>query len=275
VTYVGTAERPLWKRLATNRSVGTLGIVLGIVACLLALPPITARSVVWSALVGIVAIMCGIFAATRGERRAGWGAVASGIGGIGLAYLATRSSVGNLDVVFRADLIASMFVFSTPLIFAGIGGMFSERSGVVNIGLEGMMLMGAFFGVYGADKGGSWAVGLLTAAFAGGSLALGVNGHTLRRHRLFETNWTLMVPPCTGHRGPSIGVYGDHARQSRRNERTGQPAVDFPDRDRVALAAAAMEIDWMSWRELAQAIPPAYCELVGHQLLHQLATARR
>jgi simple sugar transport system permease protein len=65
-----------------------------------------------------------------------------------------------------------MFVFSTPLIFAGIGGMFSERSGVVNIGLEGMMLMGAFFGVSGADKGGNWAWGILAAGFAGGTMAL-------------------------------------------------------------------------------------------------------
>jgi simple sugar transport system permease protein len=43
---------------------------------------------------------------------------------------------------------------------------------VVNIGLEGMMLMGAFWGVYAADKGGSWAVGLVVAAVAGGLLAL-------------------------------------------------------------------------------------------------------
>ena len=92
--------------------------------------------------------------------------------GLGLGILATRSSIGNLNVVFNASLIAQTFAFATPLVFGAIGGMFSERSGVVNIGLEGMMLMGAFWGVYGADKGGSWVVGLLVGMAAGGALAL-------------------------------------------------------------------------------------------------------
>jgi simple sugar transport system permease protein len=172
VTVDTSVSGPVWKRFATNRSVASLGVVLGVVACLLALPPITARSIVWSALVGILGVACGIWAVTRGERRAGWSAVAAGIAGIGLGALAVQSSVANLDTVFRADLIASMFVFSTPLVFAGIGGMFSERSGVVNIGLEGMMLMGAFWGVYGADKTGSWVGGLLVAMLSGGLTAL-------------------------------------------------------------------------------------------------------
>ena len=105
-------------------------------------------------------------------RRLGWGAFAAALIGIVLGVLATRSSTANLNIVFTASLIASMFVFSTPLVFGAIGGMFSERSGVVNIGLEGMMLMGAFWGVYGADKGGSWVVGILVAMLAGGLLAL-------------------------------------------------------------------------------------------------------
>lgn len=159
-------------RFGGPRTFGKLGILLGAIACVLAIPPVEARMILWPVLVGVLAAAFGVWTVMRGERRLGFGAVAAGVVGIGLGILATRSSVGNLNTVFRADLIASMFVFSTPLIFAGIGGMFSERSGVVNIGLEGMMLMGAFWGVYGADKLGTWAGGILIAMLAGGLMAL-------------------------------------------------------------------------------------------------------
>ena len=69
-------------------------------------------------------------------------------------------------------LFAAMLRYATPLIFAALGGMFSERSGVVNVGLEGMMLMGAFFGIMAADKLDSWILGLLVAILSGGLMAL-------------------------------------------------------------------------------------------------------
>src|SRR5690554_1401242 len=45
------------------------------------------------------------------------------------------------------SIIPPALFFSAPLIFTAIGGVFSERSGVVNIGLEGLMVMGAFVGI--------------------------------------------------------------------------------------------------------------------------------
>jgi general nucleoside transport system permease protein len=168
-TYVGSFNR---SRLYDSSTVGTVGIVVGVVAFILAIPPITARTPVWPVLLGIVAVLFGIVAVTRGGGRVGWGAIAAGIVGGGLSILAMQSSVGNLDQVFTASLIASMLVFATPLTYGALGGMFSERSGVVNIGLEGMMLMGAFWGIWGADKTGSWVWGVGIAMLSGGLLAL-------------------------------------------------------------------------------------------------------
>jgi simple sugar transport system permease protein len=149
------------------------GIVLGLLGAFVALPPITARSWIPSLFLGLLAALAGVWAITRGEKRFGWYAVAAAALGFALAYLATRSEIGKLEtVVVWSALFASMLRYATPLIFGALGGMFSERSGVVNVGLEGMMLMGAFFGLMAADKLDSWFLGLVVGILSGGAMGL-------------------------------------------------------------------------------------------------------
>lgn len=74
--------------------------------------------------------------------------------------------------IFTFGLIFAAIRSATPLIFAALGGLFSERSGVINIALEGLMLAGAFTAAVATYQSGNPYIGLLAGVAAGVALAL-------------------------------------------------------------------------------------------------------
>jgi DNA (cytosine-5)-methyltransferase 1 len=120
----------------------------------------------------------------------------------------------------------------------------------------------------------------------GSAFRLGV-----RRHRLFESSHLVLSQPCCHDNEWPIAVWGDGrpSRKEARREHKGPIAVygDHPEDSAIhrassdkpgltrraatlEVARTAMGIDWMDWGEITQAIPPAYCEFIGRQLIQAI-----
>lgn len=82
----------------------------------------------------------------------------------------------------------------------------------------------------------------------------------LRRHRMFESNAPLRGTGCACGVHPIAGVYGSGAGMAN----TRGYKANVAERERL------MDIDWMTTREMAQAIPPAYCRFLGLQIMDLL-----
>jgi simple sugar transport system permease protein len=93
-----------------------------------------------------------------------WSLMATG----GVLLLSIVQSVSGTELLTGANASSGMLRWSMPILFAGLGGLFSERVGVVNIGLEGMMVLGTWCGAMGAIELGPW--GGLAAGMIGGAL---------------------------------------------------------------------------------------------------------
>ncbi|HKO28858.1 MAG TPA: ABC transporter permease [Solirubrobacteraceae bacterium] len=189
-------------RAVSPKQIGVAGVVLGALAWVITIPPIEVRGVVPSIVLAVFAVLAGAWSVAGGERKLGVEAIIVAVVAVAGAVASAKSSTATLESVFTwSALVAATLRYATPLIFAGLGGVISESSGVINIGLEGMMLMGCFWGIYGADLLGSWVWGMLVAMVAGGLLAL--------LHAFFSINLRAnQIVSGTGINFLALGITG-------------------------------------------------------------------
>ena len=74
-----------------------------------------------------------------------------------------------MSVEFAVAIIAAIVLVATPILLAGLGELVVEKAGVLNLGVEGMMLIGAVTGFAATSSWGNPYLGVICAAVAGAS----------------------------------------------------------------------------------------------------------
>ncbi|MEH1014151.1 ABC transporter permease [Micromonospora sp. CPCC 206060] len=186
---VAPVDEGFWTR---NRKVGAGLLVLGVLAAALfgalatdqqarftlsedsAGAALAVNGTFGAILFGIVAAAAGAALLAGVPKR--WFSLLLAVGVVGfvLAFLCWQVSAAPTGQNFMpmVNILRGTFILALPLIFGALAGVLCERSGVVNVAIEGQLLMGAFAGaLFGTLSGSVW-VGLVAAALGGAFISL-------------------------------------------------------------------------------------------------------
>ncbi|KOX05683.1 ABC transporter permease [Micromonospora profundi] len=187
---VAAVDEGFWTR---NRKVGAVLLALGLLSTVLfgalatdqqarftlsddaAGAALEINGTIGAILFGIITIAAGAaLLADRLPKRWFLPVLAVGLLGFVLSFLCWQVSAAPAGQNFMplVNIIRGTFILALPLIFGALAGVLCERSGVVNVAIEGQLLMGAFSGaLFGSISGSVW-VGLVAAAIGGAFISL-------------------------------------------------------------------------------------------------------
>lgn len=130
--------------------------------------PVVVPSRVAAVLLSVVVLAAAAYAAWAATRRRKVGAWLPGVVGlcVVLGFLVWAAAGKERPITFTTLLVSGL-VLSLPLVFGAMAGMLCERSGIINIAIEGQLLAGAFLAAVAATVAGNPYAGLVAAPFAG------------------------------------------------------------------------------------------------------------
>ncbi|GIU92094.1 MAG: ABC transporter permease [Acidimicrobiia bacterium] len=152
-------------------------------------------------------------------------------GGAGLAVVVLVEQATGVGELTSSGTVGASLRLAIPILMAALGGLYSERAGVVNIGLEGMMIMGTWFAAWGAWLYGPWwGVVLGVLGGAAGGLLHALATVTFNVDHIIS-GVAINILAAGGMRFLSVIAYADPATGGGATQSPrvpGLPTVDLP-----------------------------------------------
>ena len=153
--------------------------------------------------------------------------------------------------------IASAIVASTPILFAALGEIITNRSGVMNLGIEGMMLVGAVIGFWAGNTTGSLMVAIIVGGFGGVALSL-VDAVLAVTLRVDQTVTGLSLVIVGSGFSSFIGTSGEPSLLSARNAVEVTPLFPSSMRDLPAVGPIVFGHDLIVYLGVVAVITATY-----------------